>query len=173
MYTFHYQMNKKMTQEIATTFQRANDIVQSMNSTEGDGKQFNPFPSIAEYRRHCKYVKKMCDYAQQFSEVNREMIEADKDKKARGKKTRRLNPSQEFIQITEYMEEMVVILKDLRVISMAEVRHQAGVNLPHDQQEKIDEPKTRLRSIIDHFHKLHEMERQCLDLREYKVEQKI
>jgi len=51
------------------------------------------------------------------------MIEADKDKKARGKKTRRLNPSQEFIQITEYMEEMVVILKDLRVISMAEVRH--------------------------------------------------
>ena len=101
------------------------------------------------------------------------MIESDKDKKARGKKTRRLNLSQEFIQITEFMEEMVVILKDLRVISMAEVRHQAGVNLPHDQQEKIDNPKARLRSFIDHFHKLHEMERQCLDLREYKVEQKI
>jgi len=51
------------------------------------------------------------------------MIEADKDKKARGKKTRRLNLSPEFIKITEFMEEMVVIITDLRVVSMAEVRH--------------------------------------------------
>ena len=61
------------------------------------------------------------------------MIEADLDKKRRGKRTRRLNLSPEFVKITEFMEEMVQILRDLKVISLSEVRHAAGVNLPRAQ----------------------------------------
>lgn len=63
MYMFHYQMNKKMTYEISSTFEKGNECIQAMFTPHGDGKQFQPFTNIQEYRKHCKYIKKMCDYA--------------------------------------------------------------------------------------------------------------
>ncbi len=57
------------------------------------------------------------------------------------------------------MEEMVVILNELKVVSMGEIKHSGGVNLPRNEQFSIDDPDVKLRSIIEHFHNLHEMER--------------
>lgn len=60
------------------------------------------------------------------------MIDSDNDKKARGKRTRRLAITTEFVEITECMESMKLILNELRVISLSEVKHEGGVNLPYE-----------------------------------------
>jgi hypothetical protein len=113
--------------------------------------------NFQEYKKLVSNLVKICDLAQLFSEVNRELIEDDMKKKMKGKKTRRLKITEHFIKSTECLEEIYKILKFLKVISISEVSHKEGVDLPQDQQPVIN-PKD-LRSIFNHFQDISDLDR--------------
>ena len=113
----------------------------------------------------------MCDYISLFSQVNREIIQGDKEKKERGKSTSRFKISSNFLQATEHIEKINEILNTICVRSISEVRHADGIDLPTEQQMKITDPRFEFRTIAQHFLKLSEIERNVLDLREYRVSQ--
>ena len=46
--------------------------------------------------------------------------------------------------------------------------HKDGVDLPEDEQVPVADPKN-MRSLYEHFHEISDMERQHLDLREYRI----
>jgi hypothetical protein len=66
---------------------------------------------------------KICDLAQIFSEVNRELIQDDIQKKLSGKRTSRMKITKHFIRSTECLEEICKIVKFLKIISISEVSH--------------------------------------------------
>jgi len=110
----------------------------------------------------------MCDYAAIFAVVNRELVEQDIEKKLRRRKTSRWPLTQEFIRATECMEKMMEVIKVLKVVSITEMKHKDGVDLPKEEQDILQEPE-RIRTLFEHFYELSEMERGLVDLREYKV----
>lgn len=57
--------------------------------------------------------------------------------------------TQHFIKSTECLEEIYKMLQYLKVKSISEVKHKDGIDLPDDQQEKVD--PINLRSIFNHF----------------------
>lgn len=48
------------------------------------------------------------------------------------------------------------------------MKHQDGEELPREQQEILKTPN-QLRTVYEHFYELNDMERNFVDLREYKV----
>lgn len=60
------------------------------------------------------------------------------------------------------------VIKMLKVVSITEMRHKEGVDLPDEEQDILQEPE-RIRTLFEHFYELSEMERGLVDLREYKV----
>lgn len=90
---YHSQMNHRMVTEVSSTLLAANEIIQDrMNKTT-----YSKYETFREYRMHSTTIKKMCDYVSLFSEVNRELIEGDKRKKARNKNTSRYKITQHFV----------------------------------------------------------------------------
>lgn len=124
--------------------------------------------SFRAYREEVQVMKTLCDYCQLFAHVNRELIQSDKDKKRRKKRTRRFPISKMFVEATEHLETILHSLKYLKVQSISEILHKDGVDLPPEQQRHISYP-SKLRSLFDHFHEITDLERQHLDLREYRV----
>ena len=110
-----------------------------------------------------KRIEKMCDYVNLFSVVNRELITSDKQKVAKHKKTNRYPISTIFIEVTETMEKILEIIKEIKVVSITEIKHKEGVDLPTDPLEKE-------RSLYEHFNVIDETHRNYLDLREYVME---
>ena len=53
-------------------------------------------------------------------------------------------------------------------MSISEILHKDGKNLPQEKQKIITDPEM-LRSVYDHFHEITDLERQHLDLREYRL----
>lgn len=60
------------------------------------------------------------------------------------------------------------VIKALKVVSITEMKHLEGVDLPNEEQDILQEPE-RIRTLFEHFYELSEMERGLVDLREYKV----
>ena len=60
------------------------------------------------------------------------------------------------------------MLKTLKVVSITEINHNEGDNLPADDQQLFRKHDLKLRSIFDHFNELQDVERNFLDLREYR-----
>ena len=106
--------------------------------------------SLRDYRIHAKQLEKCCDYAELFSKVNREIIDGDLDKKKRGKKTSRYKVSSLFVEVTECLEKILHILKTLKVVSLTEIKHHEGKNLPPEDQSYFKRPE-KIRSIYAHF----------------------
>lgn len=67
-------------------------------------------------------IRKFIDYVQVFIEVNTELINSDKDKKKRNKKTRRYPITKEFIEATDLMQKSLDLLKEIKVISLCEIK---------------------------------------------------
>lgn len=124
--------------------------------------------TMRDYKSEVAYIRKLCDYAQLFSKINRQLIEEDKDKKARGKRTRRYPISKVFVRATECLERIHLAVNTLKVQSLSEVKHNQGTDLPYEEQNMV-KPEN-LRSVHVHFLTLNEMERQFIDVRQYKVE---
>ena len=78
-------------------------------------------------------LRKSIDYLNLFSEVNNELIQSDAFKKRRGKKTTRFPISAEFIEATECMEKVIQFFKDVKIISLSEVKSNANQN--HDTHD--------------------------------------
>ena len=57
-----------------------------------------------------------------FAEVNRELIEDDAYKKRRGKKTSRYPITKFFIEATECMEHVIKFTKEIKIISLSELK---------------------------------------------------
>jgi len=73
-----------------------------------------------------------------FSKVNRLLIEDDRDKKNRGKKTRRQSISQTLLDVTEGFETLDTAFSNLKIVSVKD-----------PEEEKI-----KLRTLFEHFHDL-------------------
>lgn len=68
----------------------------------------------------CLRIKKVCDYLDLFSKVNREMIEGY-NKSQKKKSSDRIEEQESFIRVTEIFEEIDKILKEIHVRSITEV----------------------------------------------------
>ena len=75
----------------------------------------------------------MCDYAAIFAVVNRALLESDIEKQLRRRKTSRWPLTKEFIRGTECMEKMMEVIKALKVVSITEMKHSEGVDLPDEE----------------------------------------
>jgi hypothetical protein len=84
-YRYHFLMNQKMIFELKSTFEEANYFIQNNMSRD----EYFKFHSFKEYKSQSYQIKKLCDYAQLFASVNREIIDDHQDKNSRGKQTRR------------------------------------------------------------------------------------
>ena len=65
-------------------------------------------------------LKKVCDYVDLFSKVNREMIERRKNKKRSGD---RIEDRESFKRVTEVFEEIDKLFKEIYVRSISEVSY--------------------------------------------------
>ena len=52
--------------------------------------------------------------------------------------------------------------------SISEIAHKDGVDLPAEKQVQTTDPES-MRSVYEHFHEISDLERQHLDLREYRI----
>ena len=75
-----------------------------------------------------------------FSEVNRELVDSDQFKKRRGKKTARYPISPEFVEATECMERVIQFFKEIKIISLSEVKTEEA-NINHEQDDQAAESR--------------------------------
>lgn len=161
---YHLNLNKSMINEINKNFQKGNSIIQDTMKKD----EFVLNGSFKEYKTASVQIKKMCDYAALFAGVNQEIIDRDLDKKRRGKRTSRYPVTDIFVRSTECMKKIAEVLSFIRVVSITEIRHKDGTELPPEEQEMLKTPN-KLRTIYEHFYELNDMERNFVDLREYKL----
>jgi hypothetical protein len=64
-------------------------------------------------REQAHQLKKLINFAALFSEVNRELINEDTDKKMRGKRTRRQPITPEFVEVTKCFESLLRLFTQL------------------------------------------------------------
>jgi hypothetical protein len=160
---YHMSYNERMIQDVSANFKVASDLIQTrMGKT-------NVCETLREYSQAAKQLSKMCDYAELFGKVNRELIEGDKNKTRRGKKTSRYKITPEFVRATEALERIVQLLKDIKVVSLSEVAHERGKDLERESQPYFAD-QGRLLSLFQHFNDLETVERNHKDMREYKIE---
>lgn len=128
--------------------------------------KFGVLETMRDYSNKVKQLSKMCDYINLFSKVNRELILDDASKTAKGKKTRRYPISDLFVRFTESMERVNAAIREIKVVSISEIEHTEGVDLPWDDQP-IHTDESKLLSIFQHFNDLEAVERNHKDVREY------
>ena len=109
----------------------------------------------------------MCDYASLFASVNRELVEDDLNKQRKNKTTNRYPITPLFRRATEIQEKITAILKEIKVVSLAQVVHKEGIDLPLDMQPYRTKDPSELLSIFGHFNDLDKLERNYKDVREY------
>lgn len=163
-YQHHLMMNDRMCADNKKRCMRAAEIIRAAIRQD----KYQLCSTLRDYKEDVQTLRTLCEYAQLFSDVNRELIEGDKDKKRRRKSTRRYPISKTFIRATECLETIRASLSTIRVQSISEIKHREGVDLPEGEQRPVADPST-LRTLHEHFHEISEMERQHLDVREYRV----
>lgn len=151
-FAYHKTMNAKMCREIRITSYKVLDSIQKMQ-----GQTFfkNPIsnPICKEGPRQ---FEKLIDYLELFTTINGELIESDKSKKKRGKKTRRYPISSTFIEFTDTMNQILTLLKQIKIVSITEF-HAGDDSDDQNSQDggdfcpEKDQSLLQLRSIYEHF----------------------
>lgn len=107
----HLVMNQRMCGDNQRRFGKAATILREQIHQD----KFQLAETFRGYKEDVQVMKTMCEYAQLFAGVNRELIEGDKDKKRRGKRTRRYPISQAFVKATCDLETVLWSLRFLKV----------------------------------------------------------
>lgn len=169
IFQYHISYNERMILDVQKNYKVANDLIQqTMNKPK-----FTMLETMKDYSSKVKQLSKMCDYINLFSKVNRELIQDDLNKKAKRKRTRRYPISDLFVRFTKAMERVNAVIKEIKVVSISEIAHDEGCDLPWNEQP-IHADEGRLLSVFQHFNDLEAIERNHKDVREYltKIENK-
>ena len=156
-------MNQKMIFELKSTFEEANYFIQNNMSRE----EYFKFHSFKEYKSQSYQIKKLCDYAQLFASVNREIIDDHQDKNSRGKQTKRWKVDDNFVKVTETLEKVKECLQSIYVKPILQVKHKNGINLPDSGQTSLLEEQPM--SIFEYFWVQNDVDRHYNDLREFRI----
>lgn len=162
---YHQSFNERMIEDSIKNFRVVNDLIQNRMNKKG----FVIYDTLRDYSTHSKHVAKMCDYINLFSRVNRELINDDIDKLARKKKTARFPITPLFLEVTKAMERVLLMVKEIKVVSISQIEHNEGKDKDWDTQP-VHEDEGKLLSIFQHFNDLESLERNYKDLREYTVQ---
>jgi hypothetical protein len=163
-YHYHISYNERMILDVTKNFKLANELIQ----TTLNKPKFTMTDTVRDYTSKIKQISKMCDYVNLFSKVNRELINDDLKKKKKNKITSRYPITDLFVLFTECMERVVIIIKEIKIVSISEIKHNEGVDLPWNEQQ-IHQDEGKLLSIFQHFNDLETIERNHKDVREYNI----
>lgn len=107
-------MNRRLCEDIAQTFEQANSLIQKRMNRQ----DYMMYENYRDFKKDTTTLRRMCDYAQVFSEANKQLVLKDQDKRRRHKKTRRNYGSPLLAEVEDCLSQIVKTLKSLEVVSI-------------------------------------------------------
>ena len=139
--SYHQTMNAKMCNEVR-------DVLTKVRFT------FNHHIAESKHTLHLTFgelsplnyqVRKAIDYLKLFDEVNNELIEDDRVKKEKGKKTNRFEITPIFVEATELIGNILRHMREFKIKSISQEQpysfYDYFYEMDKDEQQKLDSVK--------------------------------